>query len=366
MEQAKNTMMNVQVEQYRHTMCGAKKSGSLNWVYQVFFWGITALITTSEFAQSYIIYTGDPPEGGTLLARHSVVLFNGKISLTGLDFYDRTREAFPDKVSRIPTDFSQVSLTLDSTYIASSGDQKASSMVVPLGGLYNDTLAKGYYRNMQWTYSWPAANGESSLPPVISSGKIVVPDVHKIPVYVYTGALNEPLFSVENKDLDMIRLRTLFLGLEHTVSSLATNIDDEYRNNFGCSGWYQFRFSGFVNGLDDGITKDGQLSQLMPGITLVPYITYCGGPAPDGVQGCATLGGTKIAIPLDVFISSKYNKEIITLHEIGHTKGLDHDTSGEGNLMTRQTNQQTVAIRNDQCPAFSVGKNYVTPEPWND
>lgn len=36
----------------------------------------------------------------------------------------------------------------------------------------------------------------------------------------------------------------------------------------------------------------------------------------------------------------------------------------EHNVMTIPSTRDTVEIRRDQCPNFSVAKQYVSPEPW--
>lgn len=99
---------------------------------------------------------------------------------------------------------------------------------------------------------------------------------------------------------------------------------------------------------------------------MVPEVTYCGGMKPGGVSGCATYNGTRIALDDSVFDDPSVQAEIVVFHEMGHTKGLEHDDSDPGNLMRENTSELTVGIRKDQCPNFSVGKQYVTPDPWED
>lgn len=79
-----------------------------------------------------------------------------------------------------------------------------------------------------------------------------------------------------HRHLNFIRLRDLFHGeFEKQVGHLATNVDGALENNYGCSGWFQFRFFGYIDPGWDGasITRDGQLDELPPGITIVDRIT---------------------------------------------------------------------------------------------
>lgn len=64
-------------------------------------------------------------------------------------------------------------------------------------------------------------------------------------------------------------------------------------------------------------------------------------------------------------MSSKLQEVIVTLHEIAHTKGLDHDDD-PANLLHAKTSTTAVAIREDQCRAISVAKQFVTPDPWEE
>lgn len=76
------------------------------------------------------------------------------------------------------------------------------------------------------------------------------------------------------------------------------------------------------------------------------------------MSGCATFNGSKIALDNSVFDDPSVQSEIVVLHEIGHTKGLDHEEINSYNLMYEDTSRSTVGIRKDQCPNFSVGKQY--------
>lgn len=93
----------------------------------------------------------------------------------------------------------------------------------------------------------------------------------------------------------------------------------------------------------------------------------CGGPKPEGVTGCALHNGTKIAILATEFVLGEETpyEPVVTLHEIGHTQGLEHNME-DGNLMNQKTSASTVAIREDQCPAFSVAKQYGAQILWEE
>lgn len=226
---------------------------------------------------------------------------------------------------------------------------------------------------MNFGFRWVDENGGGGQELAFRStddftmARVLVPNVQKIPVYVYSEFMDEASNDYSFIFIDTVNLRSKFRDFDYPVSRLATNLNNDFKDNFGCSAWFQFRFYGFIEGFEDGIDDDGDIERLPPGITVVPQISWCGGYKIEGVDGCATLDGARIAIARNVFnLTSDETKEVVvTLHEIAHTSGLDHvEDSDPDNLMRSPTVAENVAIREDQCRAISVGKSFVTPDPW--
>ncbi len=322
-------------------------------------------------ADSFLVYSGDPPTSH-VMPNYSLVPLNGNVLLDGADFYERVMKDFPASGSRLPTDQSKVRFWLNYKYIATSGDTYTYEVPMPASGYgtFAGSLPKGYYRKMNFGFRWADANGAGQELAFRSTddftmARIVVPNVQKIPVYAYAEWMNEGYIDPFPMLSDTVRMRNKFRNLDYPISRLATNLNNEFKNNFGCAGWFQFRFYGFVSGFERGIRDDGDMARLPPGITVVPSITYCNGSRPERVSGCATHNGTRIAIDAAVFNLGVYTLQeaIVTLHEIAHTKGLDH-TEAADNLLSEVTSNTSVAIREDQCPAISVAKRFVTPDPW--
>lgn len=333
-----------------------------------------SLISLSAISQdSFIVHDG-PPEEGWGLEKYTYISMDGKVTIDPLGQYlDQTTASPEDAVGMPDTSVTTMSLRFD--YDAPSGDSSLFELVLPVDSpaTHREDIPKGYYRNMRMSFFWD----ESIAPPNntvwYSSAKLIVPNVHKIPVYMHADLLNEPFYagSETYRFFDFIRLRNLFRNdLELEVGRIATNANREFENNYGCSGWYQFRFFGYIDPAFDGanITENGQLNQLPPGITIVDRITQCGSKVDeiDGFPGCATENGTRIALEARVFNDGNFPQDVITLHEIGHTKGLDHEQMEEDNIMHESAQDDNVEIRKDQCPNFSVGKEYVSPELWQE
>src|SRR5690606_2032332 len=136
-------------------------------------------------------------------------------------------------------------------------------------------LPKGYYRKMEFGFKWTDANGNAQQAPFRSTGdfdmaRIVVPNVQKIPVYGFAEWMNLWSHDPSSVLTNTVRMRNKFRDLDYPVSRLATNVNNQYQDNFGCAGWFQFRFYGFVDGFADGIDDPGDFARLPPGITVVP------------------------------------------------------------------------------------------------
>lgn len=323
--------------------------------------------TTTSASQYYFYYHDDPPEGATPLQRNNVVTPSGKVILNAFDYYTYGLETLPGHIGAVPMDFSSVEFRLSYSYESPAGDGFLDEIKWPMAGLgiYQTTFPKGYYRNWVWTFDWQTAAGAKDFRTVTSPAKLIIPNITKIPVYVYSESLNSGVLRYDDDPtLDMMSLRKLFLDLEETLSMLVTNLRGNYKDNHGCSGWYQFRFMGYVDGFGSGLQTSDDLRRTPPGITIVPTIQRCGNHSGDNIGGCAYVNGNQIAISEYVLRAPGIDKEVVILHEIGHSKGLDHYLDSPDFVMSDRAHSSSVGIVRADCPKFSAPKMYAPQDPW--
>lgn len=326
-----------------------------------------ALTVSTAFAQllPYEYYEGEPPGGVTSLEKHTIVTPDGKVILNAFDFYNYGLMTLSDHLSDVPANFSQVMFSLSFDYMSPAGDEMPYDILWPMSGLgiYSDTLPLGYYRNTVWRFQWQnGTQNESRI--VYSDADLIIPTLSKIPVYVYAGALNKSFLELDNRILDMLILRTKFLEFGEEVSSLLTNKRPDLENNYGCAGWVDFRFYGYVEGFDEPF-ETADLARLPPGLTIVPSIKSCSGEASNNmIMGCSTVGGDRIAVAEAAFREVGYPSDIIVLHEVGHLTGMGHDDSQERLVMNSLGHGDDVGILKSHCSKMALQKQLVFPEPW--
>jgi hypothetical protein len=329
---------------------------------------ILALFASGSFAQDkFYAYKGEPPDGSSKLENYTAISLDGIVVINPFDFYRRVIDENLGGVGpRLPSNLSTMMFSINYDYRAPSGDEFPHDIIWREPGLsiYRDTLPRGYYRNAIWNFFWSDSNGDDQSASVDFRGKLIIPTVYKIPVYAYMKSLNTGILRGDQPIAEMGELRNKFRAFGTDVSRIATNANGDLKNNFGCPSWFQFRFYGYVSGFDNGILEPGDLARLPPGITIVPQILYCGGYRRETAAGCATQGGTRIAIIAEAFSNPSTREDLIALHEIGHTLGLDHEETQPNLVMNEKGSAESVGILENECRAFSSKKDYVTPAPF--
>lgn len=112
----------------------------------------------------------------------------------------------------------------------------------------------------------------------------------------------------------------------------------------------------------------------LDGLTFVPSIDVCNGVTkPDHITlGCATIGGTKAAVRMDLVRQRLTDEDrtlgSVILHELLHAQGAEHVMADDTNLMSDGTPISDPYLDQGQCEMLIKQKSYVMGfsafEPW--
>ena len=327
---------------------------------------LMSVASINAFAQNpryYFYYDNEPADGVTPMERYHTVTPSGNVTLNAFNFYSYASEK--PGLEDIPTNFVGVNFSVSLDYLTPAMDEMPYEITWPEPGLgiFKGMLPKGYYRNIRWNFKW-VADGKPVTRTYHSEARFVTPNVARIPVYVYAGALNNPLYNQESVLIDMMEIRLRFKDMGHKVSSLLMGLRENMENNYGCPGLVDFRFYGYVEGVDGTMDFGADAAKLPPGLTVVPTISRCGQHVGSRILGCASIHGDKIAIAEDVLISGQYASDKVILHEYGHAVGLDHQDDPSGLVMSSTYGLLNEGILKKECIGFGRQKQFVSPEPW--
>lgn len=344
------------------------------------------------------------PDGGFRLFEKSYVLLNREFEFIPMMFYENDRAIRPDLFEHFfHNNPDETQFTLEADYYSPIDNQQYQYIypqadqpiaVVTAEPIQEPMYSVARYRNFKRTYKQRNPDPNKS-PQVVSSfrsndARVFRPVIRIIPFYLQLELL-DPMYE------DMFELKGALsrffepmqrnkpIGIQ--VSRIATGMfeppfkSDE--RHIACPVWYEFKFIGYVDGFPRGLDGvDGATIHNLPdGVTFMSEIISCYESPPGAggeIRGCAQVGGTKIAVRMDLlrdkFAVEAHNRRHllgpVLLHELTHAYGFNDHSSDSDDLMYGRGVGETPYATREQCDMLTKHDSnrphigFAGYEPW--